>query len=155
MKSPSELSSLLPALFSGKPLGTRLRESAIWRVWDQAVGQPIASKARPAAFREGTLTVIVSSAPWMQQLGFLKRQMIEAVNKALGEELVTEIYLKAGRVSPPPPSLRPPRRPARHLTPEERARIEQEASAIPDEELRAAFISFHTTWLSSFTNKGS
>lgn len=152
MKSPSELSSLLPTLFTGKPLGKRLRESAIWRVWDQAVGQPIASKARPAAFREGTLTVVVTSAPWMQQLGFLKRQILEAVNGALGEELVIEIYLKAGRPTPPPPPVPPPRRTARHLTPDELARIEQEASAIPDEELRAAFIRFQATWLSRSKN---
>lgn len=148
MKSPSELSSFLPTLFTGKPLSKRFRESAIWRVWDKAVGQPLASKARPAAFREGVLTVVVSSAPWMQQLGFLKRQIIESVNSALGEDLVTEIYLKAGRPIPSPPPLRPPRRPARHLTTEELTRIEQEASAIPDEELRAAFTRFYTTWLS-------
>ena len=152
MKSPTELSSLLPTLFSGKPLGSRLRESAIWRVWDKAVGQTIATKARPAAFREGTLTVVVSSAPWMQQLGFLKRQIIEAVNGALGEGLVTEIYLKAGKFSPPPPPLRPTRHPTRHLTPEEQVRIEQVAAAIPDAELRAAFIRCHTTWLSTSKN---
>ena len=155
MKSPSEISSFLPTLFSGKPLGKRLRESAIWRIWDQAVGEPIASKARPAAFREGVLTVAVSSAPWMQQLGFLKQQMIEAVNRALGEDLVTDIYLKAGRIAPPPPPLPPTRRPARQLTPEEQARIEQEAASIPDEELRAAFTSFHTTWLSTFRRSGT
>ena len=150
MKSPSELSSLLPTLFTGNPLGRRFKESAIWRVWDHAVGEPIASKARPAAFREGVLTVSVTSAPWMQQLGFLKRQLMEAVNKALGEELITEIYLKAGRPSPvttPPPA--PPRRLHRQLTPEEITRVEQEASIIPDDELRAAFIHCHISWLSS------
>ena len=152
MKNPTELSSFLPTLFSGKPLGKRLRESAIWRVWDQAVGQQIASKAHPAAFRDGTLTVAVTSAPWMQQLGFLKRQIMEAVNRALGEELVTEVYFKAGRVSPPPPPLPPPRRQTRHLTPEELAGIEQEAVAIPDEELRAAFIRFRTIWLKTSTS---
>jgi hypothetical protein len=88
----------------------------------------------------------------MQQLGFLKRQIMEAVNGALGEDLVTEIYLKAGRISPPPPPLPPPRRPARHLTREELARIEQDALAIPDEELRAAFIRFHTIWLKTSTS---
>ena len=107
MKTPSELSTLLPSLFSDKPLGKRLKESVIWRVWDKAVGQPIASKARPSAFRQGILTVAVTSAPWMQQLGFLKQQLIEAVNGALGEEMVTEIYLKAGTL-PPLPAPPPP-----------------------------------------------
>lgn len=151
MKSPPELSALLPTLFSGRPLGRRLRESAVWRVWDRAVGHPIADKARPVAFREGTLTVAVSSAPWMQQLGFLRQQIIKAVNTALGEELVTEIYLKAGTVPPPSPPPPPPKRPPRRLTPEELARIEQEAAAIPDEELRTAFIRCHVAWLRTET----
>ena len=150
MKNPTELSSLLPSLFSDKPLGKRLRESVIWRVWDKAVGEPIASKARPAAFRRGILTVAVTSAPWMQQLGFLKRQLMDAVNGALGEELVTEIHLKAGTISPPPSPPAPPfRRQNRQLSPEEEARIQREAAGIPDEELRTAFIHCRTTWLSS------
>ncbi len=122
----------------------------IWRVWDKAVGQPIASKARPSAFRQGILTVAVTSAPWMQQLGFLKQQLIEAVNGALGEEMVTEIYLKAGTLPPlpAPPPPRPPRM-VRQLTGEEQSRIQQEAATIPDEELRAAYSHCRAIWLSS------
>ncbi len=150
MKSPSELSTLLPSLFSDKPLGKRLRESVIWRVWDKAVGQPIASKARPAAFRQGVLTVAVTSAPWMQQLGFLKQQLMDAVNNALGEEMITEIQLRAGTPLPPPSPPAPPfRRLNRQLSPEEEARIQREAAAIPDEELRAAIIHCREVWLSS------
>ncbi len=150
MKSPSELSTLLPTLFTGKPLEKRFRESIIWRVWDKAVGQPIASKARPAAFREGTLIVAVTSPPWMQQLGFLKRQLMDAVNGALGEEMITDIHLKAG-ILPPPyfPPPPPPRRPTRPLTPEEENRIREETAAVHDEELRAAIIHCREVWLSS------
>jgi len=147
MRRPSELSELLPTLFTAKPLGKRLREAVIWRVWDRSVGEQIASKARPAAFREGVLTVVVSSAPWMQQLGFLKRQLIEAVNRNLGEELVRDIYLKAGSVSAPTESPQPAKPPCRELTPQERERIQQEAAAIADDDLRTAFVNFQTAYL--------
>ena len=147
MKSPADLSSLLSTLFSARPLGRRLREASIWRVWDKAVGGQIAGKARPVSFREGVLTVTVSSAPWMQQLGFLKRQMIDAVNGALGEDLVKDIYLKAGRMSPPAPPADRPKRLHRELTDQERVRIEREAAAIADDDLRAAFVKFQTAYL--------
>ena len=147
MRRPSELSSLLPTLFTAKPLGKRLREAVIWRVWDRAVGEQIASKARPAAFREGVLTVVVSSAPWMQQLGFFKRQMIEAVNRDLGEELVRDIYLKAGSVSAPTESPQPVKPSRRELTSQERERIQQDAAAIADDDLRIAFVNFQTAYL--------
>lgn len=150
MKSPTELSTLLTSLFSDKPLGKRLQESVIWRVWDKAVGQAIASKARPAAFRKGILTVAVTSSPWMQQLGFLKQQLMDAVNEALGEKMVTEIQLRAGTPMPAPTPAPPPfRRPTRQLSSEEEARIQKEAAGIPDEELRTAFIHCRTAWLSS------
>jgi len=147
MRRPSELSSLLPTLFTAKPLGKRLREAVIWRVWDRAVGEQIASKARPAAFREGVLTVVVSSAPWMQQLGFFKRQMIEAVNRDLGEELVRDIYLKAGSVSAPTESPQPVKPSRRELTSQERERIQQDAATIADDDLRIAFVNFQTAYL--------
>lgn len=156
MKRPADVSSLLTTLLSGQPIGRRLRESAVWRVWDKAVGEPIASKARPVAFRDGVLTVSVISGPWLQQLSFLKQQLIEAVNSALGEPLVEEMYLKAGRM----PAASAPRQPAprsagRELSQSEYERITLEASAIPDEELRCAFIRCHAAWISTTPSSGS
>ena len=60
MGRPTDICSLLPALFDGNQLGRRLKESAIWRLWERAVGGQIAAKARPVAFRDGVLTVTVS-----------------------------------------------------------------------------------------------
>ena len=54
------------------------------------------------SFRDGVLTVAVASAPWMQQLTFLKKGMIEKLNERLGRELVRDIYLKAGMPQPLP-----------------------------------------------------
>lgn len=146
MNKPTQLSTLLPTLFTDKPLGRRLRESVIWRVWDRAVGAQIASKAHPVSFRDGVLTVAVSSAPWMQQLGFLKRQLIEGVNNAIGEALVTDIYFKAGKVATPPPEAPPPARVLRELTQAEHDQIVREASVLSDDDLRAAFIDFQVAY---------
>lgn len=148
MARPTDLSSLLPTLFGGKALGKRMKESAAWRVWDQAVGPQIATKAQPVAVRDGVLTVAVTSAPWLQQLGFLKRQIIESLNSALGEELVKDIYLKAGTIPPQAPSpSAPPKHPSRALTPEEQQQIRDEAAAISDDELRTALIGLRTAHL--------
>ena len=42
--------------------------------------------------------VNVSSAPWMQQLQFLKPELIEKLNETLGKELVEDIRFKIGPV---------------------------------------------------------
>jgi hypothetical protein len=133
------LSSILGEVFRGKPLEKRLKEGRIWQVWDSAVGEQIAAKARPANFRDGVLTVMVSNAPWMQQLNFLKKGMIGKINAALGEELVREIFLKAGSPQKLPLETPPPKKKSRQLTSSENERIARETAEIGDSELREAF----------------
>lgn len=148
MPRPAAVSSLLAAALHGTPAEARLKEGAIWQVWDKAVGKQIADRARPLAIRGGILTVAVSSAPWMQQLTFLKKGIVEKLNKALGEPLVRDIYLKAGLPVAAPPA-QPRRSKPRPLTAAERAFIEKEAAAVADQELREAFTSLLTRHLTA------
>lgn len=148
MARPTPVTELLAAVFRGTPAEQRLREAAIWQVWHAAVGEQIARRARPVAIRDGLLTVTVSNAPWMQQLTFLKKKIIDAINERLGEELVRDILLKAGRGEEPAKPEQPYRPRKRTLSPEERQQIEDEAAALTDPELRAAFVSLMTKHLS-------
>ena len=68
----------------------------IWELWDSAIGPMIADNARPAAFKGDILLVHVTSSPWMQQLRFLKTDMIRKINTALGKELIRDIKFKIG-----------------------------------------------------------
>ncbi|HEY6871423.1 MAG TPA: DUF721 domain-containing protein [Geobacteraceae bacterium] len=138
MKRPLPVSELMAPLFRGKPAEKRLEEGRIWLVWDAAVGEQIAAKARPVSFRDGTLTVAVVSAPWMQQLTFLKRDMVEKLNQRLGRELVRDIYLKAGAPEPPLPATKPRRNKERPLESAEKLMIAEQSSSIADPELREA-----------------
>jgi hypothetical protein len=136
MSRPQEVSALLASIFGGKPAARLLKEIVIWQVWDEVVGPQVARRARPSAIRDGVLTVTVASGPWLQQLTFLKAEIISRLNEKVGEGLVREIYLKAGnplpKPGPPPPALLP----KRDLTPEERAVIDRRSATILDDELR-------------------
>jgi len=68
----------------------------VWSVWKDVVGHAVAENARPAAFKGDLLLVHVSSSPWMQQLQFLKGDIIARLNQALKQELVGEIKFKIG-----------------------------------------------------------
>ena len=68
----------------------------IWRLWDEAVGETIASNTRPAAFKGKLLIVHVISATWIHQLQFLKNDLTAKINDALGRSLVDEIKFKIG-----------------------------------------------------------
>lgn len=138
-RSPSPLSTLLAGSFRGQPMEKRFGEVEIWRIWGQVVGAQIASKAHPSRFANGVLTVVVISAPWMQQLNFMKRDIAERLNEKLGTTLVLEIFLKAGK---PPAAdraeewVKPQKR---ELTVAEKERIAATVAAVKDPELRSQF----------------
>ena len=139
MFRPAPVANLLESVFRGTPTEKRLREGKIWLIWDGVVGEQIAARARPVRFSGGVLTVLVVTPPWMQQLNFLKKALMEKLNGALGEPLVTEIFLKAGKPDLPPapePDFLPQRQP---LSPEEQDRIDRETALVADPELRSAF----------------
>ncbi|GLI37370.1 DUF721 domain-containing protein [Geobacter hydrogenophilus] len=136
MPRPRPVADLLTEALRGKPAERRLKEGRIWLLWDEAVGERIASLARPVGFRDGTLTVAVANAPWMQQLNFLKGGIVEKLNTLLGGPVVRDIYLKAGRTVSPveaPPERRPP---PRELTRAEREFVASETESVEDPELR-------------------
>ena len=70
----------------------------VWDLWDGVVGETIALNARPEAFKGKILLVHVTSSAWMHQLQFLKDNIIEKINDALGETGVEEMKFKIGPV---------------------------------------------------------
>ncbi len=70
----------------------------IWDIWDLAVGRPIAMNAKPDAFKDGFLTVNVSSSSWIHQLKFLEKEMILNINKQMDKNLIKKIRFKIGRI---------------------------------------------------------
>ena len=68
----------------------------VFELWERAVGEIIAENARPAAFKGKILLVHVNSSPWLHQLGFLKKDIIDKINRELGQDLVDEIKFKIG-----------------------------------------------------------
>ena len=70
----------------------------VWDIWQNTVGDLIAANTEPAAFKGNLLVVHTTSSSWIQQLRFLKLDIISKINQALGEELVHDIKFKIGRV---------------------------------------------------------
>ena len=67
-------------------------------LWEHIVEKDVAKNARPAAFKGKRIVINVSSSIWMHQLQFSKKDIINKINYALGEDTVEEIKFKIGRV---------------------------------------------------------
>ena len=145
MSFPRPLSGVIQESLSGLGLAERLREAEIWRIWLDVVGAALACRAQPLRIINGTLTVAVSSAPWMQELRFMTGMIKEKLNSRLGAEIVREIILKAGRVDTPPVEKSDEVPAPRHLTQHQFSQIQEQSATIADPETRQAFIELMQT----------
>ena len=140
MPFPRPIAEVFSESVKKSAIAERLREAEIWKIWPEVVGPVVAGRARPLRITGGTLTVSVSSGPWMQQLRFLATMIREKLNHGLGEELVREIVFRSGRVDQPEdePSDEKPLK--RRITPKQKMFIEQQSASITDRETREAFM---------------
>ena len=145
MPFPRPLSGVVQDSLVGLGLAERLREAEIWRIWPDVVGETLACRARPLRIINGTLTVAVSSAPWMQELRFMTVMMKEKLNSHLGADVVNEIVLKAGRVDPPVSEVPEEVFVPRQITPNQLTQIEEYSASISDPETRQAFFELMQT----------
>lgn len=78
----------------------RLSEYRVWRVWNEAVGEILASRTEPLKIENGRLILRVVDSAWMQELQFLKGEIQRKVNGALGAKVVKNIFLVQGEITP-------------------------------------------------------
>lgn len=134
--SLQRVSSMIASGTFGGQLGERLKELVIWQNWQQIVGKGIAERARPLRLSGGVLTVTVISPAWMQELSYMKGELVSKLNFAIGDERIKEIVFKAG--SFPRSAVDKEERviPLNPVTPEQKAEIDSIVSEVEDEELR-------------------
>ena len=99
MDKPGHLATILQQAIEAAKIDVDLDAYRIWQQWKDVVGPAIAENTRPEAIKGKLLVVHVSSAPWMQQLQFLKPELIEKLNETIGKEVVGDIRFKIGPVN--------------------------------------------------------
>jgi hypothetical protein len=140
MRFPLPLGVVACQEFTVLGLADRLREADIWRLWPEVVGPTISARAMPLRIIKGTLTVVVSSGPWKQELGFLKGMMRDKLNDRLGGEVVKDIILKSGKVEQFSETSSKEISRKKRLTARQLACIDEQSASIADPEIREAFI---------------
>ena len=106
----SEPKSIGAALGGVSSLGVLRAES----LWPEVVGAEAAAHSRPAAFRQGRLTVFCDAPAWAHELTFLGEEIRHRLDELLGGGVVKELRFKSGRRKPAPeasvvPAPEPPR----------------------------------------------
>jgi hypothetical protein len=106
MSRPKSIRGILESTLKGLELDFELKVYSIWGSWREIVGESLARQAQPRSIRNRILFIDVSHSTWVQQLQFLKPNLLEKLNAFLGEPILKDIRFRLGKISPPlaPPS---------------------------------------------------
>ncbi|MDR4988844.1 MAG: DUF721 domain-containing protein [Bacteroidales bacterium] len=75
-------------------LENKLTEKRIFSSWESIMGQPIAKYTVRLSYKDGRLTVNLSSPALRNELSLAKQKIIDMINKEMGEKLVSDIQFR-------------------------------------------------------------
>ncbi len=158
-RGPRHAGDALGELLGKHGVARELREHRIVARWREMVGETLAERTFPDGLERGVLWVRVKNSSWLHQLSFLRDDLVARIARELGDPpLVREIRFHIGpreRIADDDalaPTVRIRRNAARLREPpppaagEELARIEREADAVRDPELRQAILEVRRRW---------
>jgi len=134
-----KLGDILQDVLKTKDMILLSEKRRLQEIWNRSVGDRIASQTIPDRLQKGHLYVKVSSSVWMQQLHFLKKEIIDSVNRQMSEQPIKNIFFSIGEV---PQATHIPGDPASFLPAsfplkgKDKKMIEQYTAPVSDEELK-------------------
>ncbi|MCF7804083.1 MAG: DUF721 domain-containing protein [Candidatus Marinimicrobia bacterium] len=91
MKGMSKLAESLEKMIDQYDLKGPLDQSKTLELWDEVVGEKLASKTHPEKIEHGKLIVKVDSPTWRNELQFHKEQIKKDLNTRIGKKIVKQI----------------------------------------------------------------
>lgn len=134
-RTPTPVSNLLGAVVPH--LAERLTEARIRREWRRLMGAEIARRCQPGELRSGTLQVVVTNSPWLQELTLREAELLSRLADSYGAGTVRTLRFSLGTLPSEP--IAPARSHARsddRPTTEETRMIEAAVTLIPDPDLQ-------------------
>lgn len=102
------IDEILARVLRKRNIPFRAEDRRLIEAWEKAVGPQIASQSRPEHLRREILLVKVANSVWMQQLHFLKEEIIGKVNTVLGKTSVKDIRFLIGQLPASPEQANEP-----------------------------------------------
>jgi hypothetical protein len=136
-----KLGDVLQRALKRREVFVHFEDQKLLEIWRQSVGPQIATRTHPENINRGTLFVKVSTSVWMQELQYMKKEIIEKINRLYGKETVQNIRFVIGEIPPPPVIEKRDEKPGldfdtRDLTDDDKKVISSSLSSVGDEELR-------------------
>ena len=138
-KWPVSIAEALEGARGTAKIRERMKDWRLWERWDELIGPSIAAHARPTRWQGKALILRVDSSAWMQELSYLKVQLLSKLKEQFPASGIDEIRLELGELPPAPKRVQGAQRiEMRPLCGDEREFIERSVERIADPELKEA-----------------
>jgi len=143
-KHPSlnPLPDILSRFLKTHGMATHMLEFRLQQHWPEIVGEHVARHTWPDSVRHRKLYLVAENSVWLQQLLFLKPELLATINGAADGEALTDIVLRVGTVPAPvageglSPHPAPSGQQEEDVSRETRAEIEATVQAVADPDLQ-------------------
>lgn len=88
------LKKVIDEWLSEHPMANKAKQTRVTHLWGALLGPSVKNRTKSIYFSNGTLTVKLDSSVLRNELSFAKENIVENINKELGEEVVKELILK-------------------------------------------------------------
>lgn len=92
------VSHIMNGTLDGLGLRKKYRYQYVIMYWKQIVGSEIGNHSYPVNITKGVMTVHASNSVWMHHLFLFKKDIIQKINSAIGENLIYDIHFRAGPI---------------------------------------------------------
>ncbi len=92
--TPKHIGNSITSVLHRLGIGKKLKRYEIFDLWPEIVGTQIAQVTKVDYIDGGKLFVSVSRATWRNELMFLKKELIDKINKALQEHIIDDIIFR-------------------------------------------------------------
>ncbi len=93
MNEPFSVGDILSKMTQESGLGKHLEAARIWEAWPEIAGEPLYMHGRPSALKDGRLTIECESAVWMHRYAYARYDILNAIERHAGRQLVTELFI--------------------------------------------------------------
>jgi hypothetical protein len=96
IRPPQKMADVLSSLLSKRGYARVLTTSALEAAWQTACGPRFAGDTRAGNVRRGVLEILVRNAAVTQELTFLKKKMLQALEVSAAEHKIKDLRFKVG-----------------------------------------------------------
>ena len=98
-KEPAKIGNILSAFWRNNTPDAVANWFRVLSIWPKIAGINITKRARPLKIAGKTLYLTVETSAWMEELKYIKEDIIKKINKELQDTIVEDIVFRLGKIT--------------------------------------------------------